>query len=114
MDLGPVSVYIPGCPDDPRDRFEPPPGVVARRGPPLHPDDRSVVDGIPVTSPSRTLIDLAETMDVDELRACFVRAGVLGLLDIDALRAARDRVEWRPSLPVVDALIAEFAGHERE
>jgi hypothetical protein len=27
----------------------------------IHPDDRTVVDGIPVTSVSRTLLDLAET-----------------------------------------------------
>jgi len=34
----------------------------------------------------------------------------------DPHRPGRDyaRVEWRPSLPVVDALIAEFAGFEQE
>jgi hypothetical protein len=37
------------------------------------------------------------------------RARALGLLDPVALNAARSRVEWRPSLPVVDLLIEEFA-----
>jgi hypothetical protein len=61
-----------------------------------------------VTTPSRTLIDLAEVMDADELRACFARARKIGLLDPDALRASRARVEWRPSLKVLDEVIAEF------
>jgi hypothetical protein len=83
-------------------------GVVIHRGPPLHTDDVTTVDGIPVTSPSRTLIDLAEVMTADELRACFARAREIGLLDREALRAARARVEWRPSLAMLDAVIAEF------
>ena len=36
-------------------------------------------------------------MDADELRATFVRAQAIGLLEPEALRAARARVEWRPS-----------------
>ena len=84
------------------------PGRQIQRGPPLHPDDVTTVDGIPVTSPSRTLIDLAEVMTADELRACFARAREIGLLDPEALRAARARVEWRPSLEMLDEVIAEF------
>lgn len=104
----PIHVTLPGCPADPRELPEPPPGVIVTYSPPLHPDDVEVVDGIPVTSPSRTLIDLAEDMGVDELRACFGRARTLGLLDPVALRAARSRTEWRPSLDVVDRLVEEF------
>src|SRR3954470_19412183 len=84
------------------------PGLVIHRGPPLHPDDVTTVDGIPVTSPSRTLIDLAEVMTGEELRGCFARAREIGLLDPEALRAARARVEWRPSLAMLDEVIAEF------
>jgi hypothetical protein len=102
-----IDVLVPGCPDDPRDAPSIP-GVVVHRGPPLHPDDVSMVDGIPVTSPSRTLIDLAECMTAHELRATFARARELGLLDPEALRAARARVEWRPSLAMLDEVIAEF------
>ncbi len=104
-----IDVYVPGCADDPRDDA-PLPGVEIHRGPPLHPDDVTTVDGIPVTTPSRTLIDLAEVMDADELRACFARARKIGLLDPAALRAARARVEWRPSLAMLDEVIAEFCG----
>jgi len=104
-----VDVYVPGCPDDPRDDT-PIPGVEIHRGPPLHPDDVTTVRGIPVTTPSRTLIDLAEVMTADELRACFARAREIGLLDPEALRAARARVEWRPSLEMLDEVIDELCG----
>jgi hypothetical protein len=49
-------------------------------------------------------------MTPDELRATFARAQELGMLDAEALRAARARVEWRPTLAVVDEVIAEFCG----
>jgi hypothetical protein len=103
----PMHVYVGGADDDPR-AIAPIPGVEVHRGPPLHPDDLAAVDGLPVTSPSRTLIDLAEVMQADELRATFDRARELGLLDPDALHAARERVEWRPSLAMLDEVIAEF------
>ena len=108
-DREPIHVYVPGSVDDPR---ETPliPGVVIHRGPPLHPDDVTTHLGMPVTSPSRTLIDLAEVMDASQLRAAFARARELGLLDAEALRAARARVEWRPSLAMLDEVIDEFCG----
>ena len=92
-DFQPIDVYMPGRPDDPRRPSEPPGGVVARHGPPLHPDDVAIVNGIPVTSVARTLIDLAEVVDAVELRGCFVAAREWGLLDLDQLAAARARVE---------------------
>jgi hypothetical protein len=107
-DFEPIHVYIPGRADDPRREADLPDGVVAHYGPPLHPDDMTIVDGIPVTSVARTLIDLGEVVDQEELRDCFIRARERGLLDLDELAAARARVEWRPSLPMVDEIIAEF------
>lgn len=103
----PIDVYVPGSAGDPRMDTSIP-GVVIHRGPPLHPDDVTTVDGIPVTTPSRTLIDMAEVSTADELRAMFARAREIGLLDPEALHAARARVEWRPSLEMLDEVIAEF------
>ncbi len=105
----PIDVYVPGSAEPPGTEFSIP-GVTIHRGPPLHPDDVTTVAGIPVTSPSRTLIDLAEVMDAAELRATFARAREIGLLDREALRAARARVEWRPSLAMLDEVIDEFCG----
>ena len=107
VDEEPIHVYVGGSSDDPRTDTSIP-GLVIHRGPELHPDDLTVHDGIPCTSPSRTLIDLAEMVNPDELREAFARARELGLLDPGAIRQARARVEWRPSLPVVDEVIAEF------
>lgn len=103
----PVDVTVVGSPDDPRDEAPPPPGVRLHHVPDLHPDDVTVLHGIPTTTPSRTLIDLAEVLDQDELREAFRRADELGLLDSEAVRAARARVEWRPSLAVLDEVIEE-------
>lgn len=107
-DHEPVHVTIPGSGDDPRNDT-PIPGVVIHRGPPLHPDDVTTHNGIPITSPSRTLIDCAEFMNPAELRAAFARARDIGLLDPEALRVARARVEWRPSLAMLDEVIDEFS-----
>jgi hypothetical protein len=108
-DLEPIHVSVPGSGEDPRSAVSIP-GVVTHRVPPLHPDDVTTLDGIPITSPSRTLIDCAEFMTADELRAAFARARDIGLLDPEALRAARARVEWRPSLATLDEVIDEFCG----
>lgn len=108
-DFEPISVYISGDPTDPRFPRDLPEGIEAHYGPALHPDDLDVVSGIPVTSVSRTLIDLAEVVDKQELRECFVRARAQGLLDLDKLAASRARVEWRPSLAMLDEVIAEFS-----
>lgn len=104
----PIHVVVPDSPHDPRDRRPAPPGVVIHYSPPLHPDDRAVVDGIPVTSVARTLVDLAEDMTKDELREVFANAERKGMLDLDAVRASAGRVEWRPSLPMLYEVINEF------
>lgn len=106
----PIHITVPGNPDDPRCLPDPPAGVVIHYVPELHPDDVTIVDGIPTTSPARTLVDMAGETCIDELRAMFARARQLGLLDIDAVKASAARVEWRPSLPMLYAVIAEFGG----
>ena len=109
-DHEPIHVTVPGCAGDPRSLPEPPPGVVIHRVPELHPDDVTIVDGIPVTTVPRTLVDLAEVMSRAELRLTFARAREMGLLDIDAVKASAARVEWRPSLAMLYEVIAEFGG----
>jgi hypothetical protein len=105
----PIHVIVPGRSDDPRDRLPVMPGVVVHYSPPLHPDDLDVVNGIPCTSLARTLIDCAEEMSRAELVAVFREVESRGMLDIDAVRASRARVEWRPSLAMLDEVIAQFS-----
>ncbi len=104
-----IHVTIPGRPDDPRTPRPNIPGVIVHHVPELHPDDRTMHDGIPCTSPARTLVDLAEVMDREELRATFARARDIGLLDMRAVEASYKRVEWRPSLRMLREVMDEFS-----
>jgi hypothetical protein len=104
----PIHITVPASAHDPRNPPPNVPGIVIHYVPDLHPDDVEEVDGLRVTSLARTLIDLGEDMEYEELLATFYRAWDRGLLDLDKLAATRARVEWRPSLTMVDEVIAEF------
>ena len=105
----PIHVTVAGSPGDPRGDTTNLPGVRIHRAPALHPDDLAVVDGLPVTSVSRTLIDLAEILPRDELREIFAEPSAKGLLDMDAVEASYARVEWRTSLRMLREVMDEFA-----
>ena len=105
----PIHIALPGDPSDPRDEALAIDGVVIHRVPALHPDDVGVVDGLPVTSVARTLVDLADCLSKEELREVFGNARSRGILDIAAVEASAARVEWRPSLELLHEVIAEFA-----
>jgi very-short-patch-repair endonuclease len=75
-------------------------------------DEVGTVDGIPCTSPARTLVDLAGAVGDWKLRSCFERAAQKRLLDIPAIEASMDPGrrgnkslrklidEWRRAAPV--------------
>ncbi len=106
--LEPIHVTVPMDGKDPREPLPPdPPGVIVHRVPALHPDDMDVVDGIPCTSLSRTLIDCATDATREELRDMMLRAMALGIFDEDAMYASLGRVEWRPSLAMVHDVLEE-------
>jgi hypothetical protein len=44
----------------------------------------------------------------EEMREACATTRERGLLDMDPLRRSRDRVEWRPSLAMLDEVMAEF------
>jgi hypothetical protein len=69
----------------------PPRGVVRHRARNLVEEDRAIVDGIPVTSVARTLLDLAWKLRGDQLRRVLASAEDLGLLDLDAIHAVIER-----------------------
>ena len=105
----PIHITVAGSPTDPRGPIPNAPGVRVHRQPALHPDDLTVVDGLPVTSISRTLVDLAEILPHDQLREVFADASAKGLLDMEAVEASYARVEWRPSLGMLREVMDEFA-----
>lgn len=71
----------------------------------LHPDDRVEVDGIPVTSVSRTLLDLAEVVPPTQLRRAYEAAERHRHLDVDALNDVIARSNGRRGLAALLALL---------
>ncbi|HSS43489.1 MAG TPA: type IV toxin-antitoxin system AbiEi family antitoxin domain-containing protein [Solirubrobacterales bacterium] len=75
-------------------------------------DEVGTVNGIPCTSPARTLVDLAGTVGDWTLRSCFERAAQRKVLDIPAIEASMDPGrrgnrslhalidEWRRAAPI--------------
>jgi hypothetical protein len=70
-----------------------PAGVVAHRGR-LAPADMTVRNGIPVTSPARTLVDLAQILSEEDLERVVRQAQFRRLFDPHAIR---DALQRRPS-----------------
>ncbi len=106
----PIHIAVPGRAEDPRTPVEAPPGVVIHYVPELDPRDVTVVNGIPTTTLPRTLIDLAETETIEELRLIWQRALARRLVTIDEIEDSLARVEWRPSLGMVEQLLTELGG----
>lgn len=77
------------------------PGLSVHRPLKLRPSDLGSRDGIPVTTPTRTLIDLATMVGRRRLEAAVNAADKLDLLDPETLR---DELEARPGQPGVPAL----------
>jgi very-short-patch-repair endonuclease len=61
----------------------------------LHRADVILVDGIPATTVSRTLVDLAAILTLDQLTYALGEAERRHLLDVDAIEAARRRLLGR-------------------
>ncbi len=53
-------------------------------------DETGTVEGIPCTSPARTLVDLASVVGDWTLRSCFERAAQRQMLDVPAIEASMD------------------------
>jgi very-short-patch-repair endonuclease len=74
---------------------KPKPGIVVHRSRVLHPDDRTIVDGIPVTSVARTLVDLADVGSDSLLAAAVNEAEVLRVFDLRELEEKMIRLHGR-------------------
>ena len=71
------------------------PGIVARRTRSLTEEDPAVLHGIPVTSPARTLVDLADVLSEQRLADAVHEAEVQRILDVRTIEAALSRVPGR-------------------
>jgi very-short-patch-repair endonuclease len=68
-------------------------------------EDRESVDGIPVTSVPRTLLDLAEILDPQGLRRAYEEAARLELLDVRAIERLLARSNGRRGVSALRALL---------
>ncbi|HYP55165.1 MAG TPA: DUF559 domain-containing protein [Solirubrobacterales bacterium] len=71
------------------------------------PEDRETVAHIPVTSVARTLLDLAEVLDEQQLEKAFEEADRLGVLELRALEEVCARGRGRRGLKPLRRLIEE-------
>lgn len=82
------------------------PGIAFHRSP-VHLEDRSRQDGVPVTSVARTLVDLAKCLkDEDEVRRALREAQFLRVFDLEATRRAVERRPSRLLRGILDELAA--------
>jgi very-short-patch-repair endonuclease len=85
--------------------LRPRPGIAVHQARAFHPNDRTSVAGIPVTSIPRTLLDLAEVVDRTQLRRAYEEAERLRILNTGAIEALLARSNGRRGLSAVLALL---------
>jgi very-short-patch-repair endonuclease len=81
------------------------PGIRVHRRPTLTDREITIHDGIPITTPARTLIDLATVLTPHQLEAAVNEADVLDLTDPETLRRELDERKGQPGVrPLRDLL----------
>jgi very-short-patch-repair endonuclease len=81
-------------------------GIFIHRGR-LHPEDRAMRAGIPVTTPARTLFDMAEFVSLKRLESAWEEADRLGLLELRAVEQVCERGHGRRALRPIRHLLTE-------
>jgi len=89
-------------------------GIIVHNVRRLHPEDRTVIDGIPVTSVHRALLDFAEVARPQELRWAFEAYDRLDLLDMRKIEAMLVGSNGRRGVKPLRALTAAYRGPAAE
>jgi len=84
-------------------------GVITHRSP-LVPEDRAVIGAIPLTSPARTLVDLAEVLTERRLADAVHESEVQRVLDLRAVERAIARVPGRRGRHRLARVLAAYEG----
>ena len=95
----PLEISVP-VPRDPR-----PPGITVHRRTGLAPEDLSTHFDIPVTSPTRTLLDLALRLPPRQLEAAINEADKHDVIDPESLRSALDVHAGEPGVARLRAVL---------
>jgi very-short-patch-repair endonuclease len=83
-------------------------GIAIHRSRLIHPDDRSSVRGIPVTSVARTLVDLADVLSEERLAKAVHEAEVQRVFDLRAVEAVVDRLPGRKGRHKLSWVLAAY------
>lgn len=86
------------------------PGIRVHTSSALPAADATSVDGVPATSPLRTIEDLATVADRRALERVVARAERNGLVTLDAMKARAERRRGRRGGPVLLAVLAQEGG----
>jgi very-short-patch-repair endonuclease len=89
----------------PADVYRRRPGIRVHRRARLDPTEWAVVDGIPLTNPACTLVDIASLVPEWQLERAINEADRLDLIDPEALRAAIEPLSRRPGLTRLRTLL---------
>jgi hypothetical protein len=84
-----------------------PPGVRVHTTRSLHPDDIAELDGIPITSVARTIVEFAASATDHDVERAVHEAEVQRLLDVRAIEAVLDRSNGRRGTQRVSAAITQ-------
>jgi hypothetical protein len=79
-------------------------GIAAHRHA-LHPADHTTSEGLPTTTPERTLVDLADVLFPRQLEHAYDNARINRSLSLKALDAALDRARGRHGAPKLQAIV---------
>ena len=97
----PIEVTAPrGC--------KPKPGIRIHRSRVINPHDRRSLDGIPVTSVARTLVDLADVLSERRLAAAVNEAEVQRVFDLRAIEETLSRLPGRCGRPRFERSLAAY------
>jgi REase_MTES_1575/AbiEi antitoxin C-terminal domain len=85
-------------------------GIRARRCRYPTPDELAVFEGVPCTTPSRTLVDLAGVLSRGSLRRAVEQAAVLGMLDLATLDIAMTQAKGRRGIRMLETILVAWRG----
>jgi very-short-patch-repair endonuclease len=85
-------------------------GVRIHRVRDLLPDEVTTLDGIPITTPARTLLDIGETMSAREVEQALANGLRMGLVTLDEMRQMVERHPRHRGAPVLRRLLAMEEG----
>jgi very-short-patch-repair endonuclease len=83
-------------------------GFVLHRSRLIHPEDRALIDNIPVTSLARTLVDLADVLPEDRLADAVHEAEIRGLFDLGKVERVLARLPGRKGRHKLRRVLAAY------